>query len=76
MVEGFAPLFSGGDCNQQIVLDLILPDEFGHLARAKAGFYGAVFNDGFSRNNASDVCILFATFFMAVLYHTELRAGN
>jgi hypothetical protein len=62
MVERFAPLFSGGDSNQQIVFDLILPDEFGHLARAKAGFYGAIFNDGFPRNNTSDVYVLLAIF--------------
>ena len=74
MIKRFASLFSGSDGYQQVVLDLVLPDEIGHLAGAKAGFYRDVFNYGFPRNNASDVRILSMIFFWR--YYTILRVGD
>jgi hypothetical protein len=48
-----------------------LPDEFIHVLRAKAGFDGAIFNNGFPRNNASDVRVLTVIFFWR--YYTIMR---
>jgi hypothetical protein len=39
---------------------------------AQAGFDGAIFNDGFPRNNASDVRVLTVIFFWR--YYTIMRA--
>jgi hypothetical protein len=41
---------------------------------AKAGFDGTIFNDGFPRNNASDVRVLTVIFFWR--YYTIMRPGN
>ena len=71
MVKRFAAFFGGGNGNQQIILDLILPDEFRHLAGAKAGF-----DDGYLQQRVSPKqcvrCLCpFNDILLAVLYHNE-----
>ena len=75
MVQRFTPFLSGGNGNQQVILDLILPDEFRHPAGAEAGLDCGIFNNGFPRNYASDICVL-KVILMAVLYHNETGGIN
>jgi hypothetical protein len=58
MVKGFAPFPGSGDGNEQVFLDLALPDEVCHLSGTEAGFQRAVFNCGFPGDNACDGPVL------------------
>jgi len=53
MVQRITPAFSRGDGYVQVILNLVLPDEFIKVAWPEAGIKRGILNIGFTRYNAS-----------------------